>query len=273
MMGSGVWAGMSNLEQTYKLTDLAGISVADELERLGWVGELPAAPKPLTGYIELHIEQGPILEAEQVEIGVVTGVQGLRWFDIAIHGFPAHAGPTPMEVRRDPAKAIAGIISGVYQAAADLGPWARATFAQFRSEPASPNTIPELLTCTLDMRHPELAVLDELEARLRSTAASVSQSCGVTTDITLGNNSLPVTFDPACAAAVEATASELGLSNMKMISGAGHDACYVAKVAPTAMIFVACEDGLSHNEAEAITAEQAEAGASVLLGALRRLAE
>ncbi len=272
MMGSGVWAGVSNLEATYELCDLDGVCVGDELERLGWVGELPAAPQELTGYIELHIEQGPILESAGVEIGAVNSVQGLRWYDLTIHGFPAHAGPTPMAVRKDPAKAIAQIINGVYVAADDLGPAARATFAMFRSEPSSPNTIPETLRCTLDLRHPDLEVLDELEARMRAVADAACAAFGVTVDIDLGNDSPPVAFDPACVTAVETAAESLGMSWMPMVSGAGHDACYVAGVAPTAMIFVPCEGGLSHNEAEAITPEEAERGASVLFGAMCALA-
>lgn len=272
MMGSGVWAGVSSLEQTLELTDLAGISVGDELQRLGWVGERPAEPRELTGYIELHIEQGPILEAEQVEIGVVTAVQGLRWYDLTLHGFPAHAGPTPMTVRKDPAKAMAQIITEVYKTAEELGPWARSTFALFHSEPSSPNTIPETLRCTLDMRHPDRDTLDEMERRMRAAVAAACEATGVTADIELGNDSPPVTFDDSCIDAVQQSATELGLSNLRMVSGAGHDACYVAKHAPTAMIFVPCEDGLSHNEAEAITQDQAEHGASVLFGALRQLA-
>ncbi|MEZ5229807.1 MAG: allantoate amidohydrolase [Acidimicrobiales bacterium] len=273
MMGSGVWAGQANLEATYALCDLDGISVGDELERLGWVGELPAAPRPLAAYLELHIEQGPILETEGVEIGVVTGVQGLRWYNVTIHGFPSHAGPTPMQVRRDPAKAIARLVADVYAAVDDAGPAARATFAMFRSEPSSPNTVPERLQCTLDLRHPDRAVLDELESRMRTIARRVADECGVTVDIDLGNDSPPVVFDADCVTAVDTAAEALALSRRSMVSGAGHDACYVAGVAPTAMIFVPCEGGLSHNEAEAITQEQAEHGASVLLGAICAIAE
>jgi N-carbamoyl-L-amino-acid hydrolase len=272
MMGSAVWAGKLGLEQARALTDIDGVSVADELARLGWDGDRAAEPGHHAAAFELHIEQGPILEAEALDIGVVTGVQGLRWFTIELGGFPAHAGPTPMVGRQDPARALAGIISGVYEAVAAKGEWARATFAQFSSTPVSPNTIPETLSCTLDIRHPDIEVLDDLEAAMRRIVADACEPHRVTHRVDLGNDSPPVVFADELVDAVDASANELGLSNRRMISGAGHDACYVALHCPTAMIFVPCEGGLSHNEAESITAEQAAAGASVLLGAVRRAA-
>ncbi|MCP5028278.1 MAG: Zn-dependent hydrolase [Actinomycetia bacterium] len=272
MMGSGVWAGVFELEDTYELEDADGISVADELQRLGWVGERPAEPRPLTASFELHIEQGPILEAGDFEIGVVTGVQGLRWFDIRLEGFPAHAGPTPMPGRRDPARVIARIIDGVYALADELGPWARATFAQLTSFPVSPNTVPLELTSSLDLRHPEVGVLDRLESGMREIVAREASALGVEFEITGQNDSPPVTFDPTCIDAVRTAADDLGYSHVEIVSGAGHDACYIAKHAPTAMVFVPCDGGLSHNEAENISADQAERGASVLLGAVLRTA-
>ncbi len=272
MMGSAVWAGKLDLAEALALTDIDGITVADELERLGWAGDRPAAPTPHAAAFELHIEQGPILEAERIEVGVVTGVQGLRWYTIELGGFPAHAGPTPMAGRRDPARAIAEVVGAVYGATERKGEWARATFAQFRSSPVSPNTIPETLRCTLDLRHPDQRVLDEMEAEMRSIVADRCETIGVSHSIQLQNESAPVAFAEPLIEAVERAASTLRLSNRRMISGAGHDACYVARHCPTAMIFVPCEDGLSHNEAEAITADEAANGASVLLGAVRELA-
>jgi len=272
MMGSGVWAQKMELETALSLADVDGITVADELDRLGWAGSRPAAPTGAAAAFELHIEQGPILEEEEVEIGVVTGVQGLRWYTIELGGFPAHAGPTPMVGRKDPARVIAGIIDDVYQAVEAKGEWARATFAQFRSHPVSPNTIPETLTCTLDMRHPDGDVLEAMETEMRAIVAARSEAVGVTASVTLGNDSPPVHFDDDLVDAIERSAGAVGTSHRRMISGAGHDACYVARHHPTAMIFVPCQDGLSHNEAESITAEQAAAGASVLLGAVREVA-
>ncbi len=273
MMGSAVWAQKLELEGALTLADVDGITVAQELDRLGWAGSRPAAPGAAAAAFELHIEQGPILEDEGVEIGIVTGVQGLRWFTIELGGFPAHAGPTPMAGRKDPAKAIAAIVTDVYAAVEEKGEWARATFAQFRSHPVSPNTIPETLTCTLDLRHPDQDVLDAMEQEMREIVADRSAVLGVTAGVRIGNDSPAVHFDDGLVDTVERSAAAIGASHRRMISGAGHDACYVAAHHPTAMIFVPCEDGLSHNEAEAITADQAAVGASVLLGAVREAAE
>lgn len=272
MMGSAVWAGKLGLAEAEALADVDGITVADELSRLEWRGERPARPKPYAASFELHIEQGPILEDEELEIGVVSGVQGLRWFTIELEGFPAHAGPTPMVGRRDPARAIGRIIDRVYAIVDEQAPWGRGTFAQFRSWPVSPNTIPERLRCTLDLRHPDGDVLETMEQRMRAAVDDVCGDLEVGATVTRENVSPPVVFDPDCVAAVQDSADELALSNRTMVSGAGHDACYVALHAPTAMIFIPCADGLSHNEAESITPAQAERGASVLLGAVLRTA-
>lgn len=272
MMGSAVWADLMPLVEARALVDVDGISVGTELDRLGWNGSRPASPRPYSAAFELHIEQGPILEAEQLEIGVVTGVQGLRWYTIELFGHPAHAGPTPMDVRRDPARALARILEGVYAAAAEHAPWGRATFAMFRSEPVSPNTVPERIACSLDLRHPDLASLNAMDAAMRSTVAAAAAATDVTASITLDNDSPPVRFNDTCIEAVERSVEQLGFSHQRMVSGAGHDACYVALHVPTSMIFVPCDDGLSHNEAENISAVQAERGASVLLGAVHDLA-
>ena len=192
MMGSAVWAGKLGLADARALTDVDGLTVGGELDRLGWSGDRPAAPSGHVAAFELHIEQGPILEAEQVEIGVVTGVQGLRWFTIELGGFPAHAGPTPMAGRKDPARAMAELVSGVYEAVEARGEWARATFAQFHSTPVSPNTIPETLTCTLDIRHPDPEVLEAMEQDVRGVIADRCRARGVTHRVERQNDSAPV---------------------------------------------------------------------------------
>jgi len=271
MMGSAVWSGRLGLDEARQLLDTEGISVGEELDRLGWVGTRRAESRPYAATFELHIEQGPILETEDLAVGVVTGVQGFRWYTLELSGKPAHAGPTPMEGRADPARAIAAIVTGVYEMAAEFEPWSRATFAQFTSQPTSPNTVPERLACSLDLRHPEASTLDKMEARFREIVASECGRLDVLSEITLDNDSPPVEFDPACIDAVQTSVDALGFSNKPMVSGAGHDACYVASKCATSMIFVPCEGGLSHNEAESITAEQAERGASVLLGAVQRM--
>jgi N-carbamoyl-L-amino-acid hydrolase len=273
MMGSAVWSGKLGLDAARKIVDVDGISVGGELDRLGWAGARAATSRPYAATFELHIEQGPILETEELEVGVVTGVQGFRWYTLRLTGSPAHAGPTPMERRSDPARAIAGIVAGVYEMAAEFAPWSRATFAQFSSQPTSPNTVPERLDCSLDLRHPEASILDQMEGRFREIVESECRSLGVRSEIVVDNDSPPVAFDGACIDAVQSSVDELGYSNQQMVSGAGHDACYVANECPTSMIFVPCEGGLSHNEAENMTAEQAERGASVLFGAVRKMAK
>lgn len=273
MMGSGVWAGFLDLEEARALVDVDGISVGSELDRHGWAGTRPTAPADYDASFELHIEQGPILEADEVEIGIVTAVQGLRWYTLELFGHPAHAGPTPMDVRKDPSRALGAIISDVYEMAAIHAPWARATFAMFRSEPVSPNTVPERIVCSLDMRHPDKATLQQMDDAMRAIVERHTAAHDVTFAVTVDNDSPPVQFDETCVAAVESSVRSLGFSHQRMVSGAGHDACYISAHVPTSMIFVPCDDGLSHNEAENISPEEAERGASVLLNAVLEVAQ
>ena len=271
MMGSAVWAGVLPLDEVRALTDRSGITVGDELDRLGWAGPT-AFGKPLRAYLELHIEQGPILEASGSSIGVVTGVQGIRWFRVTIEGFPAHAGTTPMDRRRDPARSVAAALSGIYEMAADHAPQVRVTPAMFASEPVSPNTVPAQITFTIDMRHPDAATLESLDAELRSLVATASAAHGCGHRVEVINDCAPVVFDDECVQAVESAARQCGFAYERIGSGAGHDACHVALKAPTGMIFVPCQDGLSHNEAESIEPEAAGRGAEVLLHAALQLA-
>ncbi|MEE9416326.1 MAG: Zn-dependent hydrolase, partial [Acidimicrobiales bacterium] len=270
MMGSGVWGAVMDLDEVRALTDESGISVGQELDRLGWVGPL-ALTRPFGHYLELHIEQGPILEADNTEVGIVTGVQGLRWYTIEITGFPAHAGPTPMDGRRDPARALAKILSEIYDMAAKNAPWARATPAQFHSEPTSPNTVPSVIRFSLDLRHPDAEVLEAMEQAMRQIVRKASAEHDCEESIAVDNDSPPIVFDESCIDAVETAAGAAGFNHQRIVSGAGHDACYVAAHAPTSMIFIPCKDGLSHNEAESIEPDQATRGANVLLGAALKL--
>ena len=271
MMGSAVWAGVLPLDEIRALTDRSGISVGDELDRLGWSGAAPFA-KPLRAYLELHIEQGPILEASGSSIGVVTGVQGIRWFTVMLEGFPAHAGTTPMDRRHDPARPLAAVLSGLYELAAGHSPEVRVTPAQFRSEPVSPNTVPAHVAFSIDVRHPDAAVLDEMEAGLRALVVRAGAEHGCRHRVEVINDCAPVVFDDECVRAVESAARSCGYSCERIGSGAGHDACHVALRAPTGMIFVPCQDGLSHNEAESIEPAAAGQGADVLLHATLDLA-
>ena len=271
MMGSAVWAGVLPLDEVRALTDRSGISIGDELDRLGWAGAAPFA-KPLRAYLELHIEQGPILEASGSSIGVVTGVQGIRWFTVTLEGFPAHAGTTPMDRRHDPARPLAAVLSGLYEMAGAHSPEVRVTPAQFRSEPVSPNTVPAHVAFSVDVRHPDAAVLDEMDAGLRALVAEAGDEHGCGHSVEVINDCAPVVFDDECVRAVESAARQCGYSSERIGSGAGHDACHVALRAPTGMIFVPCRDGLSHNEAESIEPAAAGQGADVLLHAALELA-
>ncbi len=272
MMGSAVWAGVLELDEARALTDRSGASVGTELDRLGWTGTAAFA-KPLRAYLELHIEQGPILEEIGSSIGVVTGVQGIRWFTVTLSGIPAHAGTTPMDRRHDPARPLAAVLYGLYELVARDFPAGLVTPAQLRSEPASPNTVPAEIVCSIDIRHPDAAALDEMGAGLRTLVASAAAEHGCEARIEIDNDCAPVIFDDDCVNAVETAAQHCGYSYQRLNSGAGHDACHVALKAPTGMIFIPCHNGLSHNEAESITPEAAGQGVQVLLHSALQLAE
>ena len=272
MVGSGVWAGEMQRDDIYAIADKSGKRFGDELERIGYKGDAPAQPRPIKAAFEAHIEQGPILEAEDLQIGVLTGVQGARWYDLIIEGQPVHAGPTPMEVRRDPFMAALPILEYCYELAAKFAPWGRATFGDIKAEPGSRNTVPERLVVNVDLRHPDPAVLDEMDSLFRAFVTETCEAKGLTGRVEELWH-MPVTqFDPSCVEAVRSATAELGYSNMEMVSGAGHDALYLAKVAPTSMIFVPCKDGISHNEAEDAKPADLEAGCNVLLHAMLKMA-
>ncbi len=272
MVGSGVWSGEMAMEDVYAIEDKSGKRFGDELERIGYKGEMPANPKPIRAAFEAHIEQGPILEAEELQIGVLTGVQGSRWYDLIITGQPVHAGPTPMEVRRDPFMAALPILQFCYDLAAKHAPWGRATFGDIKAEPGSRNTVPERLLVNVDLRHPDPEILDSMDREFRDFVAQACAEKNVEGRVEELWH-MPVTqFDPDCVEAVRSATAELGYSNLEMVSGAGHDSLYVAKVAPTSMIFVPCKDGISHNEAEDAKPDDLEAGCNVLLHAMLKMA-
>ena len=273
MVGSGVWASEMQRDEVYAIEDKAGKRFGEELERIGYRGDLPAKPRPIRAAFEAHIEQGPILEAEALQIGILTGVQGARWYDLIIEGQPVHAGPTPMEGRRDPFRGVLPILEYCYELAEKYAPWGRATFGDIKAEPGSRNTVPERLIVNVDLRHPDPAVLDEMDRLFRTFVAKACEAKKLQGRVEELWH-MPVTeFDPNCVDAVRRATAELGYSSMEMVSGAGHDALYVAKVAPTSMIFVPCKDGVSHNEAEDVKSEDLEAGCNVLLHAMLRMAK
>ncbi|GGF76572.1 M20 family metallo-hydrolase [Alteromonas lipolytica] len=272
MIGSGVWCGEFDLAYGHARTDKQGVSIKQALESIGYLGTEPCQPFPVKAAFELHIEQGPILESIGKPIGVVKGVQGMRWYDLIIDGQPVHAGPTPMEQRRDPFMAQAAIVSELYALAATHSPWARATFGDIKAEPGSRNTVPARLTMAVDLRHPDQNILSEMDTKFREIAKKHCDKFGLTYEIKDEWNSPAVQFNSDCIDAVRDATEAQGYAYEEMFSGAGHDSVYTSRVIPTSMIFIPCEKGISHNEAENATPEDIEAGCNVLLGAVLKMA-
>ncbi|NVK55093.1 MAG: Zn-dependent hydrolase [Alteromonadaceae bacterium] len=272
MIGSGVWSGEFDLEYGLSRADKQGVTIGEALQHTGFAGSAPCQPFPVKAAFELHIEQGPILEAKQKPIGVVKGVQGMRWYDLIIDGQPVHAGPTPMEQRRDPFMAQCAIVSELYQLAASYSPLARATFGDIKAEPGSRNTVPARLTMAVDLRHPDQQVLADMDARFREITKKHCEHFDLTYSISDEWHSPAVEFNSDCVDAVRAATERYGYAYEEMFSGAGHDSVYTSRVVPTSMIFIPCEKGISHNEAENATPEDIEAGCNVLLGAVLAMA-
>lgn len=268
MIASGVYAGVFSLEYGLSRTDASGSTLGEALAHIGYAGEEAVGGTPVHAAFELHIEQGAILERGGWTIGVVTAGQGQRWYEISLEGIDAHAGTTPMNLRRDALAGAARLIVFVESLGHSYAPHGRATVGMIEAKPNSRNTVPGRCFFTVEFRHPNAAVLAEMDAKLRAEVIAIAEEKLLTHTIEQIFDYAPVPFSPACIDVVRDAANALGLSNTDIVSGAGHDACYLARVAPTGMIFVPCVDGLSHNEAEAITPEWAEAGANVLLHAL-----
>jgi N-carbamoyl-L-amino-acid hydrolase len=273
MMGSAVWSGAMSLEDAYALTDSGGNTVLQELDRIGHRGTTPAQHTAVKAAFEAHIEQGPVMEAEDKTIGVVTGVQHMSRHEINIDGQEAHAGPTPMAMRKDPVMALADFMPGLYALAEAHGPASRMTFGVIEASPGSNNTVPGHLMMTVDIRHPEKEHYDALVA---DSCRLVKQACD---KLQLAHSmhcfweAAGVSFNVDCINAVRTAVESTGYNAMDIVSGAGHDACNVSSVAPTSMIFIPCEGGLSHNEAEAARPEHVTAGANVLLHAILERAD
>jgi len=267
MLGSGVFAGVYSRAQADAIADIEGVRFGEALDGIGWRGEAKAGAMALSAYLELHIEQGPILEAEDKTIGVVTGVQGLRWYEATITGRESHAGTTPMPRRRDAMVACGRLALEVQKIALAFAPTAVGTVGRVEVEPNSPNVIPGVVRMTVDLRHHGDAVLQDMETRLYAAIERIAADDKVEIATRKLNDVPAITFDPDCIGAVRAGAETLGLAHRDIISGAGHDAVHLSGVTPTAMIFVPCKDGLSHNEAESATLEHCAAGAQVLLEA------
>ncbi len=268
MIGSGVFAGVFELDTAYGLSDGEGRTLGAELERIGYKGEAACGGRPVGAYFEAHIEQGPILEAEGQAVGVVTGAQAQRWFDVSVRGRESHAGTTPMDRRRDALGGAAKLITEVERIATARPPHAVSTVGHMQVAPNSRNTIPGSVFFTVDLRHPEDEALLAMAGELRAACARVGAEGGLEIAAEEMTYMPPVVFDPECVAAVRRGAGALGYGHRDIVSGAGHDACYINRVAPTAMIFVPCKDGISHNEVESAEPDDLAAGCNVLLHAV-----
>jgi N-carbamoyl-L-amino-acid hydrolase len=272
MLGSGVVAGTYSLEYAYGRADRQGLTVGAELERIGYRGAAPAVRRDFAAMFEAHIEQGPILEQTATTIGIVTGIQGAYWLDVTLEGVSCHAGPTPMEDRRDPWRAACPIIEAAFALAATHAPWGRATIGDLKVAPGSRNTVPERLVVSVDLRHPDGPVLEAMVAQFGRLVAAHAGAHRIDHRIERIWHMPPTRFDARLIDAVERAAAALGLKRAKIVSGAGHDSLHTAQFAPTAMIFVPCTGGLSHNEAEEASAADLAAGADVLLNAVLEVA-
>lgn len=268
MLGSGVFAGVFELDYALARTDDAGVRLGDELARIGYAGPAPIGGRRVGAYFEAHIEQGPILEAEGKRIGVVTAANGQRWYELHVEGAECHAGPTPMAWRRDALYAAAHMTVAMIDIAREREPHARSTVGVLTVSPNSRATVPGKVFMTGDLRHPDEAALDAMDAELRTRCAAIARRLHVDLRVDELFRFAPQLFDLGCVGAVRNAASALGYPHMDIVSGAGHDAIYVARVAPTAMIFIPCEKGISHNEAESANPADCAAGADVLLNAV-----
>ncbi len=272
MLASGVFAGVFDRDWAWARTDAAGRRFGDELARIGYRGTVPCRAQPWRCHFELHIEQGPILEREGKVIGVVTGAQGTRWYDAELRGRAAHAGTTPMTARRDALAGAAEAVLALERLARETE-GAVATAGILEVVRGARNIVPGRVRLTVDLRHPDDAAADALEARFAAELAAIAARRGLEHAFERIWAFPALRFDEACIAAVRRAAEAEGLPWRAMVSGAGHDSCYVARVVPTAMIFVPCRDGLSHNEAEWCEPEHCAAGCQVLLRAVLEMAE
>ncbi|MGX8013122.1 Zn-dependent hydrolase [Mesorhizobium sp. ORM8.1] len=268
MMASGVFAGVLEQADVYQHTDKQGKKFGEELERIGWKGTEKVGDRKIHAFFELHIEQGPILEDEGIDIGVVTHGQGLKWLQVTLTGKEAHTGSTPMPKRRNAGLGMARVIELVHEIAMDYQPDAVGAVGHMEVYPNSRNIIAGRTVFTIDIRSPEKEVLDAMNARIREGIDTICDALDIKHEIQEVGAFDPVTFDKNCVKAIRDAAERLGYTHRNLVSGAGHDACWINRVAPTAMVMCPCVDGLSHNEAEEISKEWASAGADVLFHAV-----
>ncbi len=268
MMGSGVFAQAFTLAHAYAATDTEGKSVKSELARIGYIGEQVPGDHPIGCYFETHIEQGPVLEDHDITIGVVTGVLGIRWYDCVVTGMEAHAGPTPMALRKDALQVASHLMQEVVACAHRHPPHGRGTVGMVAVHPNSRNVIPGRVKFSIDLRNADDALCALMDADIRAVAARLSAESGLPIEITPVSAYPAQPFHPEMVSAVAQAAQALGYSHMPVVSGAGHDAVYMARLAPAGMIFIPCKDGISHNEIEDAQPAHISAGCNVLLHAM-----
>jgi N-carbamoyl-L-amino-acid hydrolase len=268
MMGSGVFCGAFSLETAYAARDVDGKSVGEELQRIGYQGEQTPGEHPIGAYFETHIEQGPVLEDEDKVIGVVPAVMGLSWYDCTVEGMEAHAGPTPMHLRRDALQVATAIMQETVAIANRYPPYGRGTVGMVQVFPNSRNVIPGRVKFSIDLRNVNDALLNTMHEEMTAFVDRTSREAGLKITLERVSYYPPCPFHPDCVGAVRNAAAKLGYSTMDVVSGAGHDAIYVARLAPAGMIFVPCKDGISHNEIEDAQPAHLEAGCNVLLHAM-----
>lgn len=273
MLASGVFAGIHEQDWAYERTDAKGLKFGDELERIGWKGDEPVGQRKIHAMYELHIEQGPILEAEKKDIGVVTHGQGLWWLTVTLTGKEAHTGSTPMKMRKNASLGLGKMLQLVDEIAMANQPNAVGGVGHIDVSPNSRNVLPGQITFTADFRSPDREVLDGMKEQFEREAKKIAADLDIGIEIEVSGHFDPVTFDEGCVTAIRDAAERLGYSHRDIVSGAGHDACWINRLAPTAMIMCPCVDGLSHNEDEEITKDWAGAGADVLLHAVLETAQ
>ncbi|GGA15488.1 Zn-dependent hydrolase [Neptunicoccus cionae] len=273
MLASGVFAGMHTQDWAHAREDAEGLKFGDELARIGWKGDEPVGERKMHAFFELHIEQGPILEAEGKDVGVVTHGQGLSWTQVTVTGKDAHTGSTPMPMRKNAGLGMARMLEQVEEIAWSHKPDAVGAAGHIDVYPNSRNVIPGKVVFTVDFRSPQLDVIKDMETRFKAAAQKIADDMGLGVEFEKVGGFDPVEFDEGCVTAVRNAAERLGYSHRNIVSGAGHDACWINRMAPTAMVMCPCVDGLSHNEAEEISKEWAAAGADVLMHAVLETAE
>ena len=273
MMASGVFAGVHTLDWAYSRVDAEGKTFGDEIKRIGWVGDEEVGQRKMKAFYELHIEQGPILEAEGKDIGVVARGQGLNWLQVTLTGRESHTGSTPMPMRRNAGLGMAKITTLVHEIAMSHQPEAVGAVGHCDVYPNSRNIIPGKAIFTIDFRSPSFETQEDMEKRLKEGAAVICEDLDLQLEIEKVGHFDPVNFDEECVSTIRRAADRLGYTHRDIISGAGHDACWINKMAPTAMVMCPCVDGLSHNEAEDISQDWAVAGSNVLFHAVLETAE